>query len=226
MPGNTPANGPGSNPANSPRARIVIARLKTPKPPRSAVRSACASLATDIAQVTFGSSGEHWRLHKDSAGMPFLCMDGNRSEVQVSLSHCNGWIAAGLSQGCRIGIDIEGVRDRARKSKIAELLGWSELPTSTLDFWSRWTLWEAYAKCRKQSVLIGENRRVEALAAQRSMGKLVFEGQYGGLCDSIGHSLIFSIVIEQNPDPESRGQAAMIPSSVKQSIGYKECASL
>jgi hypothetical protein len=58
------------------------------------------------------------------------------------------------------------------------------------------------------------------------MGKLVFDGQYGGLCDSIGHSLIFSIVIEQNSDPESRGQAAMIPSSVKQSIGYKECASL
>jgi len=215
----------GDGPANSPRVRVAIARLITPKPSRSDVRSACALLATDIAQATFGGSGEDWQLYRDAAGAPFLCMDGNRSNVQVSLSHYDGWIAAGLSQDYAIGIDIEGIRDRARKSKIAELLGWSESPACTLDFWSRWTLWEAYAKCRKQSVLTRENRRVEALAAQRSMGKLVFDGQYGGLCDSIGHSLIFSIVIDRSSNRESRVQAATIPSSVEQIIGYRECAS-
>ncbi|GAB3576919.1 4'-phosphopantetheinyl transferase superfamily protein [Hymenobacter daeguensis] len=52
-------------------------------------------------------------VHNDATGRPWLWGAGH--DVAVSLSHSGTWVAAVLSQGGRVGIDIEIIRDKAQR---------------------------------------------------------------------------------------------------------------
>ena len=49
---------------------------------------------------------------------------------------------------------------------MADYLGWQRGIDSAVDFYSRWTLWEAYVKCTGNSVLEQENAELRELLEQ------------------------------------------------------------
>ena len=53
------------------------------------------------------------RLHNDATGRPWLA--GQAQGLAVSLSHSGEWVAAVLAQGGRAGVDVEVIRDKARR---------------------------------------------------------------------------------------------------------------
>jgi hypothetical protein len=72
-----------------------------------------------------------------------------------------------LAQGQCIGVDVEVLRPRLRKDGIASMLEWPSKPVDDNDFYSRWTLWEASAKCASGSVVSRSNDGFDALCGSR-----------------------------------------------------------
>jgi len=67
-----------------------------------------------------------------------------------SLSHCHRWLAAVATPGSGVGLDVESRLPRHREA-VAERLGWGEL--APLEALQAWTLWEAWRKLERGSVL-------------------------------------------------------------------------
>ena len=194
---------PQSFPESVPGARIVIGHHAQSSLSRNVGRVAYTDLAEEILTNTFTSTDAILQLSRCPTGPPILREYDERSEWNVSVSHCDNWIAVGIAPGAAIGVDIEKIRSRPRMVKISEYLGWSRSPTDSAEFWARWTLWEAYAKCMGRSVLQKENRGVETFAAHEAIGRVLSNDRQSVLCDSIDGTLVFSVVVSGIPHNES-----------------------
>ena len=189
---------PQSVPESMPSARIVVGHHARSDSSRKAGRVAYTELVEEILSNTFASTGASLHLSRRPTGSPCLRENGERSELKVSVSHCDNWIAVGVTPRATIGVDIEQIRPRPRMNAISEFLGWSRAPMESAEFWARWTLWEAYAKCMGHSVLQKENHMVESFAAHTAFGRVFSSDRQVVLCDRIDNTLVFSVVISGN----------------------------
>ena len=114
------------------------------------------------AQLT-GSEASDWQLSNAPGEAPVLRgLEGHLPELHASLSHGGQWTAAVVSTRSAVGIDVETGERSIQRTGIARYLGWPKLDS---DRWlEHWTLWEAAAKCERQSVFARHNPAFHALA--------------------------------------------------------------
>lgn len=84
----------------------------TPHPDRLAQWLAGRILVHTLAR-SLGLSTDQLQLHNEVTGRPWLA--GAPSGTVVSLSHSGEWVAALLSTDGRVGVDVEIIRDKARR---------------------------------------------------------------------------------------------------------------
>ena len=148
-----------------PEARVAIARdpgwQKGDPPPRRAWRQVLEQL---LGQLPGFIASDH-SLVRDKYGAPRLTGASDQAP-RVSLAHSGPWFAVGLSRTACIGVDIEQHARQRDFQAMADYLGWQRGIDSAVDFYSRWTLWEAYVKCTGNSVLEQENAEFRKLLEQ------------------------------------------------------------
>ncbi len=77
--------------------------------PRAAERLAARALLRRLLAETADEEATAAPLLAERSGRPFL---GGRRDIAVSLSHCDGWAAAAVGLGCRVGVDVQPPRPR------------------------------------------------------------------------------------------------------------------
>ena len=137
----------------------------------------------------------NWELQHAASGAPYLVRDGKRSELNVSVSNTENWVAVGMSSGASIGVDVETIRPRHRMSAIADFLGWKDKTSNLGEFLARWTLWEASAKCSGGSVLQQESLDFERLSASNSRGQMINTTCSAGLWDCLDSEIYYAVVL-------------------------------
>lgn len=146
-----------------------------------------------VAQV--GSSD----LETARAGCDQLIEELGRhgDDVRYSRSHCQHWIAVAAAGGLDIGVDIELARKRDGWRKIAEFVDLGA--TDRSEFWQRWTLREAIAKCVGGSVLVKEDIEADLSAAVASAGEWFIAEDTAALCGRLDVGLYYSLVVNGLP---------------------------
>ncbi|HEX4521711.1 MAG TPA: 4'-phosphopantetheinyl transferase superfamily protein [Gaiellaceae bacterium] len=107
-----------------------------------------------FADVPIDSDGALERVlrplahERDSHGRPFV---PGHPELRLSMSHAEGMLLVAVADGCRVGVDVEIVRDRGISSLPAHALSERELndlgePPGLETFLSYWTRKEAVLK--------------------------------------------------------------------------------
>ena len=152
-----------------PDAWVAIARdpdwQSGDTPPRRACRLVLERL---LGKLPGFKSSEH-TLVQDKHGAPWLTGEGDQLP-RVSLAHSGPWFAVGLSRTACIGVDIEQHSRQRDFQAMASYLGWQRAIDSAVDFYSRWTLWEAYVKCTGKSVLEQESAEFREIFSQAQTG--------------------------------------------------------
>jgi hypothetical protein len=152
-------------PDNVSDLRLVIARAESKS--RQAMRTGCAELVTELRRE---------------------CGD-----VRISKAHSESWIAVAAVKGARIGVDIELERPRPGFQRIADFVGLG--PTSSHQFWHRWTLREAIAKSAGGSVLVKEDVE-DDLATATVHGQAWTRARHAAaLCGRLEDGLYYSLVL-------------------------------
>ena len=109
--------------------------------------------------------GFNCKVEHDEAGAPYL---PELPDTKVSVSHCRKAVAAAVSKGKDIGIDIENRRNigtglMQRVCTSAELARIEAAIDPDMAFLQLWTRKEAVLKCRRTGIR-GFDSMVEALA--------------------------------------------------------------
>ena len=180
---------------SGPKARFAIARRSGIDSSRAAARADCRALLNEMLSRSFPDVDSDWELQRSASGAPRLLQNGMPSELSVSLSHSTDWIAAGISSQVKIGVDVEPIRVRERMSDIAGMFGWQSAVRDIGDFLSRWTFWEASAKCVGGSVLIKENPDFERLCKVGTNGSLSRTDRWAGLIDCVDHDAYYAVAL-------------------------------
>ncbi len=111
------------------------------------------------------------------------------------MAHSSQWLAVGLSRGARIGVDIERLKPRKNYPAMAGILGWKEKVRDLSDFLSKWTLWEAGAKCIGSSSLARPNAEFERLDYRNADGRVDSLGRWNSLHDRLNQDTYYAIVL-------------------------------
>jgi phosphopantetheinyl transferase len=191
---------PDREPTSTSRARFAIAGY----PGAGRSRAASRQHATELLAALLDSRAESrhdWTLNHTASGAPQLLVNGEACPVNISLAHCGDAVAVGVARGLAIGVDLEYMRHRPNMQAISEFVGWSGSTTDSDEFYARWTLWEAFAKCVSGSLLNKTNHRIENLTAHRSVGRMVFAANLAALCDCMGGDVMYSFVLAGDAAP-------------------------
>ena len=185
------ATGPGEV---GPRARAMIAKVRSAPDGSKAVRAACYRLLDQLLADTLDPGNHSWELHHAGSGAPRLFVNGEASGMNLSLSHSGHWVAVSVARRLRVGVDIEATEKRRNTSELAEFLGWREGYRDPVDFYYRWTLWEACVKCVEGSVLMNHNAGFNTLSSRAQPGRMVTAGRWSALQERAAGEAFFSIV--------------------------------
>ena len=103
-----------------------------------------------LADAT-GISGAEWRIVTDAEGRPGAVAANGRGGPDISIAHSGRWVACGLAERGRIGIDIEVERKQRDVQAIAKsVFSPAEQKAVAVDgqaaFLAFWTMREAIAK--------------------------------------------------------------------------------
>jgi len=121
-------------------------------------------------------------------------------DIRFSRSHCRDWIAVAAASGLDIGVDIELARTRQRWKEIADFIN---LGASNNDeFWQRWTLREAIAKCVGGSVLVKEEIETSLSGALPAAGEWFLADGAAALCDQLDVGIYYSLVVNGLPESD------------------------
>jgi phosphopantetheinyl transferase len=187
--------GPG---AVGPRARAMIAKVRPMREGLKAARPACYRLLDHLLANTLVVGNHHWELRRAGSGAPRLFVNGEASGLNVSLSHSGDWVAVSVARQLQVGLDIEEAGKSRNTSELAEFLGWPAGGSDPVDFYYRWTLWEACVKCVEGSVLMSQNKGFNQLSTRIEPGQMVTAGRWSALQDRASGQAFFSIV-HRNP---------------------------
>jgi hypothetical protein len=80
------------------------------------------------------------------------------------------------------------------------MLGWKEAIRDAGDFLTRWTLWEASAKCVGGSVLKRENPDFERMCRASSPGQLSRSESWAGLVDRVDDDALYAVALHGQLD--------------------------
>jgi phosphopantetheinyl transferase len=180
---------------SAPKARLILAQNRIADASLSSLRAGCRFLLQRLLCRTSGPPRTDWKLHYAASGAPFLSCNGAKSAFNVSISHSSQWLAVGLSMGARIGVDVERLKPRKNFPAMAGILGWKDKVRDLSDFLSKWTLWEAGAKCVGSSSLIRPNEEFERLDHRDADGRVGSLGCWNGLHDRLDEDTYYAIVL-------------------------------
>jgi phosphopantetheinyl transferase len=181
-----------------PRARAMIAKVRSVREGLIAARPACHRLLDHLLMNTLDAGDHYWELRHANSGAPRLLVNGEASDLNVSLSHSGQWVAVSVARQLQVGLDIEEAEKRRNTTELAEFLGWRDWGSNPVDFYYRWTLWEACVKCVEGSVLMSHNPGFNQLSTRTQPGQMVTAGRWSALQDRASGEAFFSIV-HQSP---------------------------
>jgi 4'-phosphopantetheinyl transferase EntD len=147
------------------RARLVVARLNSLPTDFQSQRRAGHALLRQLARDTLAERPLTVQVSHSTSGRPSLVLNGTLSPFSVSIAHSKQWLAVSLAWNCTIGVDVECASQRKRAPEIARWLGWPDTGNDADQFFRQWVLWEACAKCARQSLLNKRNPGFSALQA-------------------------------------------------------------
>jgi len=176
-------------------ARVVIAASQLEGSSLGCQRQACQFLLQRMLACAPFRGGSRWGLLYSQAGAPFLVRDGLGSDLTVSMSHSANWLVVGIAERARIGVDVERARHRANAGKVADFLGWDTQIGRGSDFYPKWVLWEASAKCIGGSVLMSPNPGFERLYHLDTNQRLGASGAWSGTHGRIGGEAFYAVVL-------------------------------
>jgi hypothetical protein len=133
-----------------PIARLIIGSIRDDRPPRWQQRQNATRLLEQLLTFTYPGTSRSWARSHRASGAPYLERgDDPDPHLQVSVSHAGKWAAAAISTEAGVGADIEKVKPGRDTAELAKFMGWKLRDNAAADFYRRWTLWEAYTKCRE-----------------------------------------------------------------------------
>jgi 4'-phosphopantetheinyl transferase len=107
-----------------------------------------------------GGAPEDWSLEQDDGGAPLAVHDDGRTTPRLSISHSGDLLVCAVAGGA-VGVDVEAptrMRDLARLATMVfseeELAAMQALDPAAREafFYTRWTLREAWLKCRRRGL--------------------------------------------------------------------------
>lgn len=185
---------PSDERTSAPLARFILARNELADASLQSQRFACRYLTQKILSSSFAAPADAWTLDYSASGAPRLSIEGKPSALNISMAHSSQWLAVGLSSGARIGVDVEQLRQRDDIFALAKYLDWKDRVSDLCDFYAKWTLWEASAKCVHGSALMRRNAGFKAMAGCR--GQVRNSGLWNGLQDVFSDDVFFAIVLK------------------------------
>ena len=185
----------------APKARIVFASNAIQKPSYQTKRTSCHYLLQTLLCSISATQRHCWELEYSASGAPALASDGNHS-LYISMARSGNWLAAGVSYQAKIGIDIECIKPRTNISERAEFLNWKVPVVDLKDFYAKWTLWEASAKCVRGSVLMKNNPGFDKLCRIDTRDRIGRCEHWSGLHDCLDEQAFYAVVLqsENNTD--------------------------
>ena len=177
-------------------ARFAIARIRAKEVDSGSQRAAARQLLFLLLAKTFGSCAGDWKIGKRASGAP--AMESAGEAIEVSLSHSGSWVAAGISRGALIGVDIEQARPGRDTAGMARYLGWDTHPNGADGFYRQWTLWEALVKSR------GGKRSGPGVEAVLDGGRGILHG-----FAEQPQADVFCALVLQTPEPSEVGLARL-----------------
>lgn len=142
------AAGPGG------MTRMAVAQTGEQRPTLNRQRDAAVVLLHQLLCVSFSRATREWLLTRTASGAPRLTVRQNKGPgLRISFSHCEAWLAVGVSTEMGVGVDIQTHSRDRDTAGLAAFLEWPAEAGAVESFYHRWTLWEAYSKCREQPLL-------------------------------------------------------------------------
>jgi phosphopantetheinyl transferase len=191
---------PEKDQASTSRARFAIAGCAGAGRSRAVSRQ----YAMELLAVLLSSPANprhDWMLNHTASGAPQLLVNGEACAINISLAHCGDAIAVGVASELAIGVDLERIRQRPNAQAIAEFVGWSGIIADSDEFYARWTLWEAFAKCVSGNLLSKANHRIEDLTAHLCVGRMAFDANLAALCGRMSGDVMYSLVLAGDAAP-------------------------
>lgn len=179
----------------APMARIIIARNPIEKTSYQAKRTSCHYLLQKLLRSISAIHKDYWELNYSSSGAPAL-ISGESLNLSISMARSGDWMAVGVSYRAGIGVDIECIKPRTNISAKADFLNWNIDVTDIQDFYAKWTLWEASAKCVSGSVFMCNNNGFNALSNVSTRNRVGRSQQWSGLHDCLDEKLFFAVVLQ------------------------------
>ena len=120
-------------------------------------------------------------VNNDATGRPWLA--GDATGLAVSLSHSGSWVAAMLTQGGRVGIDVEVIRDKAQRlaGKFLAPAEWAVAQAAThatpeaeahTHYTLLWSAKETLYKLAARRGIIFKNQLLLSTFAQQAAGEI------------------------------------------------------
>lgn len=164
----TAADGPRPRPL----ARLIIGVSSSGEVSRRQQRRHAASLLEELLSLTYPKGFTAWTLARRRSGAPYLdAGDCSAPPPRISIAHAGAWAMAAVTTAASIGVDIEQQKPGRNTAQLAEFMGWQLRGDTDTEFYQRWTLWEAYTKCRKERLFAPGGPEFEALQADTVAGR-------------------------------------------------------
>ncbi len=186
---------PGNEQISSPKARIVIAKTPVKVSSYQSRRNTCHYLLQRLLRSISAIYQPCRELEYSAAGAPVLA-GGGTQDLHVSMARSDDWLAVGVSHEARIGVDIERIKPRTNISEKAEFLNWQVKLHDLQDFYAKWTLWEAGAKCVQGSVFMSKNPGFDALCPIETLEKVARSGPWNGIHGCIDKQVFYAVVLQ------------------------------
>ena len=173
-----------------PIARLIISVSCAGEISRQQQRRNAVSLLEQLLSLTYPGKFTARALAHRPSGAPYL-QDGKSlaPPPQVSLAHAGKWAIAAVSTAASIGVDIEQQKAGRNTAQLAEFMGWKLKGNTDAEFYRRWTLWEAYTKCREGLLFVPGGPEFEALYAgsfaDRERRARTWHGLYVQVADGV-----------------------------------------
>jgi hypothetical protein len=173
----------------------MIAKISGVNQSHQSRRTACWHLLNHLLSCTSATRVHDWKLYHADSGAPRVMNSNKPSRLNVSMAHSADWLAAGVAYEAGIGVDIEWLRPRDKRSEIADFLDWKAPVRDNQDFHIKWTLWEAGAKCIEGSVFMTKNPGFEKLCDVDTLNQVGISGHWCGLNGKLNEKLYYAIVL-------------------------------
>ena len=134
--------------------RMAVAQTGEQRPTLNRQRDAALVLLHQLLCESYSGVTREWFLTQAASGAPRLTEKRHTDPVlRISFSHSEAWLAVVVSTEEGVGVDIQTHSRNRDTARLAAFLEWPVEAGTEDSFYRRWTLWEAYSKCRERPLL-------------------------------------------------------------------------